>query len=161
MKKIQYKNYKKIFTIITLIMISTINFTGCIQEDLQLDAVEIREYQGERLSSVYDFRDKTINFNIKNYLLAGIAPKFHFESGDLAGYEFEMQGFNDTLNSVTLIPYTDEYTTSLPNNTLNVATGDQYKITDITRYVFRSVFPRIVYLLKTKSLFSHFLHHRY
>jgi len=39
----------------------TVSFTGCLeQQHIQLDAVEIREYQGEKLSSVNDFRENSI-----------------------------------------------------------------------------------------------------
>jgi DMSO/TMAO reductase YedYZ molybdopterin-dependent catalytic subunit len=34
--------------------------TGCLQQQLILDAVEIREYQGEKLSSVNDFKENSI-----------------------------------------------------------------------------------------------------
>jgi DMSO/TMAO reductase YedYZ molybdopterin-dependent catalytic subunit len=44
----------------TLILLTT-SFTGCFeQQNIQLDAVEIREYQGEKLSSVNDFRENSI-----------------------------------------------------------------------------------------------------
>jgi len=47
--------------LLTAIIIITINlFTGCIQDNLILDQVEVREYQGERLSSVNDFRENSI-----------------------------------------------------------------------------------------------------
>jgi DMSO/TMAO reductase YedYZ molybdopterin-dependent catalytic subunit len=46
-------------TMIIVLIILT-SFSGCIQEDLQLDAIEINEYQGEKLGSVYDFRENSI-----------------------------------------------------------------------------------------------------
>ncbi|MBN1860883.1 MAG: molybdopterin-dependent oxidoreductase [Candidatus Thermoplasmatota archaeon] len=43
-----------------LILIAS-SFTGCFeQQNIQLDAVEIRDYQGEKLSSVNDFRENSI-----------------------------------------------------------------------------------------------------
>ncbi len=53
----------KKYLISSLIIISIISLSilpGCLQEDLKLDNVEIREYQGEKLSSVYDFRENSI-----------------------------------------------------------------------------------------------------
>jgi DMSO/TMAO reductase YedYZ molybdopterin-dependent catalytic subunit len=41
-------------------MMGILSFSGCVQQDLQLDAVEVTEYQGEKLSSVYDFRENSI-----------------------------------------------------------------------------------------------------
>ena len=44
-----------------LMILMTSSFTGCFeQQNIQLDAVEIREYQGEKLSSVNDFRENSI-----------------------------------------------------------------------------------------------------
>jgi DMSO/TMAO reductase YedYZ molybdopterin-dependent catalytic subunit len=51
---------KKILTInIFLISFSTI-FSGCIDNKIILDNVEIREYQGEKLSSILDLRENSI-----------------------------------------------------------------------------------------------------
>ena len=56
---------KKTASIILLLFIFqillTVSFIGCLeQQHIQLDAVEIREYQGEKLSSVNDFRENSI-----------------------------------------------------------------------------------------------------
>jgi DMSO/TMAO reductase YedYZ molybdopterin-dependent catalytic subunit len=49
-----------LFGLIILILLTT-GLTGCFeQQNIQLDAVEIREYQGEKLSSVNDFRENSI-----------------------------------------------------------------------------------------------------
>ena len=58
MKHIKNKNITAI--IISIFTIIMINLSGCLQQDLQLDNVEIREYQGEKLSSVYDFMENSI-----------------------------------------------------------------------------------------------------
>ena len=48
-----------LFFIVQLFL--TVSFIGCLeQQNIQLDAVEIREYQGEKLSSVNDFRENSI-----------------------------------------------------------------------------------------------------
>ncbi|MFE3846298.1 molybdopterin-dependent oxidoreductase [Thermoplasmatota archaeon] len=57
------KNYdiKKLFFLLsTLIITTSIFFTGCIDNTIILDNVEIREYQGEKLSSINDFRENSI-----------------------------------------------------------------------------------------------------
>ena len=47
--------------LISVLIISiSISFTGCLDEPIQLDGVEVREYQGEKLSSVNDFRENSI-----------------------------------------------------------------------------------------------------
>ena len=54
-------NIIKSFYLITTIILMIIMFlSGCIDNKLILDQVEIREYQGEKLSSVNDFRENSI-----------------------------------------------------------------------------------------------------
>ena len=61
MLNIKRENIRKRVCILGIILIFLISsFSGCLQEDLQLDNVEIKEYQGEKLSSVYDFRENSI-----------------------------------------------------------------------------------------------------
>ena len=43
-----------------VIVIGPLLFSGCLQEPIKLDGVEISEYQGEKLSSVQDFRENSI-----------------------------------------------------------------------------------------------------
>ena len=43
-----------------LVLLLSLSLSGCIQQEIILDGVEIREYQGEKLSSVYDFRENSI-----------------------------------------------------------------------------------------------------
>jgi DMSO/TMAO reductase YedYZ molybdopterin-dependent catalytic subunit len=50
-----------IFLFFIIQILLTVSFTGCLeQQNIQLDTVEIREYQGEKLSSVNDFRENSI-----------------------------------------------------------------------------------------------------
>jgi DMSO/TMAO reductase YedYZ molybdopterin-dependent catalytic subunit len=60
--------------LLSILILLTTSFTGCFeQQNIQLDAVEIREYQGEKLSSVNDFRENSIkgpqHINISTYQL--------------------------------------------------------------------------------------------
>jgi len=54
------KKIKKINLTIIVFIFITLLLNGCIQQDLQLDNVEIKEYQGQKLSSLYDFRENSI-----------------------------------------------------------------------------------------------------
>lgn len=58
----EYNRGSKFFMIglLIIVFVSIPFISGCVQEELTLDAVEIREYEGERLSSVYDFRENSI-----------------------------------------------------------------------------------------------------
>jgi len=63
-----------IFLLLSIPILLTVSFAGCLeQQNIQLDAVEIREYQGEKLSSVNDFRENSIkgpqNINKSTYQL--------------------------------------------------------------------------------------------
>ena len=70
-KQDNIKNRIWIFVIILIILLSI--FSGCLNEEIQLDNVEVREYQGEKLSSVNDFRENSIkgpqNISKDNYSL--------------------------------------------------------------------------------------------
>ena len=73
MKKILKKKRGKTLLLITLIILIINVFSGCVENNLVLDQVEVREYQGENLSSVNDFRENSIKgpqyIDEKNYTL--------------------------------------------------------------------------------------------
>jgi DMSO/TMAO reductase YedYZ molybdopterin-dependent catalytic subunit len=56
-----------------VLLVGIVIISGCVSEPIELDAVEIEEYQGERLGSVDDFRENSIKgvqyVNIDNYTL--------------------------------------------------------------------------------------------
>ncbi len=54
------KKWKRNLAIAIILVILFTILSGCLQEDLVLDAVEVREYEGEKLSSIYDFRENSI-----------------------------------------------------------------------------------------------------
>ncbi len=52
----------KLILLAAVIVISAIIMSGCTSEEIKtLQKVEIREYEGERLSSIADFRENSIN----------------------------------------------------------------------------------------------------
>jgi len=52
---------KIIVILILSVLVLFIPLSGCLDSPIELDGVEIREYQGEELSSVQDFRENSIN----------------------------------------------------------------------------------------------------
>ena len=56
----QNNGIKKLSLIFIIFITISIIFSGCIENELILDGVEIREYQGEKLSSINDFRENSI-----------------------------------------------------------------------------------------------------
>src|SRR5690554_142853 len=66
-------------------------------------------------------------------LIPGVAAKVTFNSGQLAGYTFDIAagGWNNTTKEITLVRNTDEKHLELPNDLMRPAVGDKYVITDI------------------------------
>jgi len=97
------------------------------------------KFSGEvTYQSSLTFRDSSIDFNINSYLIPGVTAKIVFLSGNLAGYEFEIDSFDYGSKEFTLIQLTDDIGQNLPNATLSIAIGDRYTINDIympTAYV--------------------------
>lgn len=89
--------------VISILFFSTVIFSGCIQEDLELDGVEIRDYQGEQLSSVNDFRENSIKgpqfIDEENYSLkvTGLVDK-----PTIYSYEEVLNKFSEYEKVVTL-----------------------------------------------------------
>jgi hypothetical protein len=87
------------------------------------------------------FVDLTMNFNLNEkegentkYLVAGKSAKIHFNTGDLAGYEFEIidGGYIHEENSFTIIPITDAKGLKIPSiEPFTIKMGDKYVIIDI------------------------------
>ena len=93
--------------------------------------------------SVFEFIDPTISFDLNKkdekgntvYLLDGIAAKIHFNSGNLAGYEFEIAKYDHATHKVTLRKFTDDRGDVFPSEStaaFQFAPGNEYKILDIT-----------------------------
>lgn len=100
--------------------------------------------------SVLELIDPTISFDLNakeadgvttKYLLNGVAAKVHFNSGNLAGYEFEIAKYDHATHKITLRKFTDDRGDVFPSES-NAAfqfkgadgsiPGDEYKILDIT-----------------------------
>lgn len=95
-------------------------------------------------STKFKFFDTTMDFdlNSKNndgstkYLVAGTSAKVHFNTGNLAGYEFEIKknGYDHTTKSFEIIPFKNDQGQSFPDEIASVfqfAVGDEYVILDI------------------------------
>lgn len=98
-----FKNKCILILIIIVVSIVIINLGGCLQEDIKLDTVEIREYQGAKLSSVNDFRENSIkgpqfitkeNYSLK--ITGLVQPKLNL------AYDTIINNFNHYKKLVTL-----------------------------------------------------------
>lgn len=93
--------------------------------------------------SVVKFVDNTMNFDLNEketdgvttkYLLNGVAAKIHFNSGNLSGYEFELQSYDHATKTFTLKPFKDERDDTFPSEksvAFQFGINDEYKILDI------------------------------
>jgi len=98
----QFKTKLSVLLIIVFIF-SLIFFSGCVQNDIELDGIEIRDYQGEKLSSVNDFRENSIKgpqyIDEKNYSLkvTGLV-----ENPKIYSYDEVLKSFTSYKKVVTL-----------------------------------------------------------
>lgn len=100
-----------------------------------------------KVSSVVDgdvlsFIDTSFPFDInaKNasgetlYLISGVSAKVHFNSGNLAGYEFELHAYDHATHKFTLVKQTDDRGNVFPSETspaFQISQNDTYKVLDI------------------------------
>lgn len=91
----------------------------------------------------YTFYDDTMDFDLNEkeadgittkYLVAGQTAKVHFNTGNLAGYEFEVSKYSSSSKSFTIIPFKNEQNYEIPNidsAAFQFAVGDEYVLLDI------------------------------
>lgn len=100
-----------------------------------------------KVSSVVDgdvlsFIDTSFPFDInaKNasgetlYLISGVSAKVHFNSGNLAGYEFEVHAYDHATHKFTLVKQTDDRGNVFPSESspaFQIGKNDTYKVLDI------------------------------
>lgn len=91
---------------------------------------------------VLSFIDTSFPFDInaKNasgetlYLISGVSAKVHFNSGNLAGYEFEVHEYDHATHKFTLVKQTDDRGNVFPSETspaFQIGKNDTYKVLDI------------------------------
>ncbi|MCJ8153255.1 phage tail protein [Chryseobacterium sp. SSA4.19] len=92
----------------------------------------------------FKFIDNTMDFDLKakntdgstKYLIAGTSAKVHFNTGNLAGYEFEIKsgGYDHVSKTFEIIPFKNDQGQSFPDEAATAfqfAVGDEYVILDI------------------------------
>lgn len=93
-------------------------------------------------ANVFEFIDSSMNFDLneKNgdgttkYLMAGASAKVHFNTGNLAGYEFEINNYDQATKKFTITSQTDQNDYVFPSTTtaaFQFGIGDEYVISDI------------------------------
>ena len=68
------------------------------------------------------------------YLINGVAAKIHFNTGNLAGYDFEVKSYDHATHKFTLLKTTDDRGDVFPSETsiaFQFGVGNEYKILDV------------------------------
>lgn len=83
-------------------------------------------------SNLLKFTDSGIDFNINNVLIEGETAKVIFQTGNLAGLEFDIAQYDNTDKEILLIEFAESSGEIFPNVTDNIQAGDEYIIINIT-----------------------------
>ena len=86
-------------------------------------------------ASMFDLNTKGADGKTTKYLVAGVSAKIHFNTGNLAGYEFDIQKYDHGTKTFTLKKLTDNRGDVFPSassTAFQFAVGDEYKILDVT-----------------------------
>lgn len=75
--------------------------------------------------------DTGIDFDLDSYLLPGVSPKIHFQTGNLAGYAFDIYEYDVSTDKITIIKIELPDGNTLPDDTVKPVIGDEYTIIDI------------------------------
>lgn len=93
--------------------------------------------------NVLQFKDKDFPFDLNakeadgvttKYLIVGVDAKIHFNTGNLAGYDFTVNKYDHATRTFTLNKLTDDRGDVFPSETsvaFQFGVGNEYKITDI------------------------------
>ena len=82
----------------------------------------------------FDLNEKESDGVTTKYLIDGVAAKIHFNTGNLAGYDFEVKSYDHATKTFVLRKFTDDRGNVFPSETsaaFQFANGNEYKITDI------------------------------
>lgn len=86
-------------------------------------------------ASMFDLNTKEADGKTTKYLVAGVSAKIHFNTGNLAGYEFDISKYDHATKTFTLKKLTDNRGDVFPSSSstaFQFAVGDEYKILDVT-----------------------------
>lgn len=91
------------------------------------------EYKGTITSVVdtFNFIDTGIDFNVQAQQLPSVKPQVTFLTGQLAGYNFEVGGWDNTTKKVRILKQESEKAIDIPSTLLHPAVGDTYSFINI------------------------------
>ena len=96
----------------------------------------------ESVVDTFSFIDKKFPFDLNAtnasgetlYLINGVSAKIHFNTGNLAGYDFEVKSYDHATHKFTLLKTTDDRGDVFPIRNINgipIRVGNEYKILDV------------------------------
>lgn len=96
----------------------------------------------ETVVDTFSFIDKKFPFDLNAtnasgetlYLINGVSAKIHFNTGNLAGYDFEVKSYDHATHKFTLLKTTDDRGDVFPSETsmaFQFGVGNEYKILDV------------------------------
>src|SRR5690606_2451922 len=97
---------------------SNIDKYGLIEKPGGLILEDIYPKRIGTISSVTDaftFTDAGLDFDINGQLLPGVTAKVLFQSGDLAGWEFEVETYNHSTKTFKINKNQDEKAVNIPD----------------------------------------------
>lgn len=77
------------------------------------------------------FVDADIDFDVNDQLLPGLTAKVTFNTGQLAGYTFDVSSFNNSTKTFRILKNSNERLLELPSDMIRPSIGDEYVIVDI------------------------------
>ena len=85
-------------------------------------------------SSMFDLNEREKDGTTTKYLIEGATAKVTFQTGNLAGYSFDVRKYDHATHTFVINKFTDENGTVFPSETsaaFQIAVGDKYIIEDI------------------------------
>lgn len=92
---------------------------------------ELAEYKLINTSMPFDLNELEIDGITTKYMFSGTTPKIHFNTGSLAGFEFEVKKYDHTTFTFWLIPLKEANDMIYPSATIHPGIGDEFVILDI------------------------------
>lgn len=77
------------------------------------------------------FIDTSMDFDLNDHLLPGISAKVVFNTGQLAGYQFEISSYNHGTKTFRILKNSAERVLDIPSALIRPAIGDEYVLVDI------------------------------
>jgi hypothetical protein len=75
--------------------------------------------------------DTAIDFDLNSYFLPGLTAKITFNTGQLAGFTFDISSYNNTTKTIVFLQNKNEPSLIVPSSLIKAGIGDEYVITDI------------------------------